>query len=104
MDVLTAARWQMGFSLAFHMIFAALGIGLPLFLVLTEGLWLRTGRPEYLALARRWTKVVALLFAIGAVSGTALSFELGLLWPAFMKIAGPVTGAAFALEGYAFFT
>jgi cytochrome bd ubiquinol oxidase subunit I len=102
-DPLLAARAQMAFSLGFHMIFAALGIGLPLFMVLAEGLWLRTGRPEYLALAKKWAKATGILFAIGAVSGTALSFELGLLWPRFMEFAGPMIGPAFALEGYAFF-
>ncbi len=103
MTDLFAARAQMAFSLGFHMIFAALGIGLPLFMALAEGLWLRTGRPEYRALAKRWSKATGVLFAIGAVSGTALSFELGLLWPRFMAFAGPMIGPAFALEGYAFF-
>jgi cytochrome bd ubiquinol oxidase subunit I len=103
MDPVIAARAQMAFSLAFHMIFAALGIGLPLFMVIAEGLWLRTRRDEYLALAKKWSKATGLLFAIGAVSGTALSFELTLLWPRFMEFAGPLIGAAFALEGYAFF-
>lgn len=103
MDGLTAARAQMAFSLGFHMIFAALGIGLPLFMVIAEGLWLRTRKPEYLALAKKWAKATGLLFAVGAVSGTALSFELGLLWPRFMEVAGPAIGPAFALEGYAFF-
>jgi cytochrome bd ubiquinol oxidase subunit I len=103
MDDLLAARIQMGVSLGFHMVFAALGIGLPTLLACAEGLWLRTGRPEYLALARRWSKATAVLFAIGAVSGTALSFELGLLWPRFMAFAGGIIGPAFALEGYAFF-
>ncbi|HTE18698.1 MAG TPA: cytochrome ubiquinol oxidase subunit I, partial [Armatimonadota bacterium] len=103
MDGLLAARAQMAFSLAFHMVFAALGVGLPLLMVAAEGLWLRTRRPEYLALARKWAKAAAILFAVGAVSGTALSFEMGLLWPRFMEFAGPMIGAAFALEGYAFF-
>lgn len=103
MDPLTAARAQMGLSLAFHMIFAAFGIGLPVLMLLAEGLWLRTGRPHYRELARKWAKATALLFVIGAVSGTALSFELGLLWPRFMEFAGAVIGPAFALEGFAFF-
>jgi cytochrome d ubiquinol oxidase subunit I len=103
MDVLTAARAQMEVSLAFHMVFAALGIGLPLLMLIAEGLWLRTGREHYRRLARKWAKATALTFAIGAVSGTALSFELGLLWPRFMALAGGVIGPAFALEGYAFF-
>jgi cytochrome d ubiquinol oxidase subunit I len=103
MDILSAARAQMGMSLAFHMVFAACGIGMPLLMVMAEGMWLRTGRPHYLQLARKWGKATGLLFAIGAVSGTALSFELGLLWPRFMELAGSIVGPAFALEGFAFF-
>lgn len=103
MDALLAARAQMEVSLAFHMVFAALGIGLPLLMVIAEGLWLRTGRDHYRDLARTWARATALTFAVGAVSGTALSFELGLLWPRFMDVAGGVLGPAFALEGYAFF-
>ena len=103
MDALLAARAQMEVSLAFHMFFAALGIGLPLLMLIAEGLWLRTGRGHYRDLARTWAKATALTFAVGAVSGTALSFELGLLWPRFMEVAGPILGPAFALEGYAFF-
>ncbi|HEX9108728.1 MAG TPA: cytochrome ubiquinol oxidase subunit I [Longimicrobiales bacterium] len=103
MDNVLAARAQMELSLAFHMIFAAIGIGLPLLMVLAEGLWLRTGQEHYRALARKWARATALTFAVGAVSGTALSFELGLLWPRFMALAGGVVGPAFALEGYAFF-
>src|SRR5205809_4029982 len=103
MDHLIAARMQMAISLGFHMVVAALGIGMPLLMLVAEGLWLRTRKQVYLDLARKWAKATGLLFAIGAVSGTALSFELGLLWPPFMRMAGPVIGPAFALEGYAFF-
>lgn len=103
MSTYTAARLQMTFSLAFHMIFAAIGIGVPLLLVIVEGLYLRTGREHYKDLARTWSKVTGLLFAVGAVSGTALSLELGLLWPQYMKIMGAVVGHIFGLEGYAFF-
>src|SRR3954452_15005406 len=103
MDNLIAARMQMAISLGFHMVFAALGIGLPLLMLVSEGLWLRTRKQTYLDLARKWGKATGILFAIGAVSGTALSFELGLLWPRFMEFAGPIVGPAFALEGYAFF-
>lgn len=103
METLTAARAQMEVSLAFHMVFAALGIGMPLLMVAAEALWLRTGRAHYRDLAKKWAKATALTFAIGAVSGTALSFELGLLWPRFMAFAGGIIGPAFALEGYAFF-
>ena len=100
---LTAARIQMELSLGFHMIFAAVGVALPLMMLLAEGRWLRQGDPAALALAKTWAKATGLLFAIGAVSGTALSFELGLLWPRLMAFAGGMIGPAFALEGYAFF-
>lgn len=103
MDSLTAARLQMALSLAFHMIFAAVGIGLPLLLVIVEGLWLRTGKPHYRDLAQKWAKATGILFAVGAVSGTALAFELGLLWPKYMELTGAVVGHIFGLEGYAFF-
>jgi len=103
MSNLAAARFQMAYSLGFHMIFASLGIGLPLMMLIAEGLYLRTGQDKYLRLARTWAKATGILFAIGAVSGTALSFELGLLWPRFMGFAGSTLGPAFTLEGYAFF-
>jgi cytochrome d ubiquinol oxidase subunit I len=102
MDLLLA-RWQMGLSLAFHIVFAVIGMAMPVMMVAAEVAWLRTGRPEYLELARRWSRGTAILFAVGAVSGTVLSFELGLLWPAFMEAAGPVIGMPFSLEGFAFF-
>ena len=103
MDHVIAARAQMGTSLAFHIVFAALGVGLPLLVFIAEGLWLRTKRRAYYDLARTWAKGMAILFAVGAVSGTILSFELGLLWPQFMKYAGGIIGLPFSLEGFAFF-
>lgn len=99
-----AARLQMATSLAFHMFFAVAGIGMPLLMVIAEGLWLRTREDVYIILAKRWAKGTAILFAVGAVSGTVLSFELGLLWPGFMHFAGPIIGLPFSLEGLAFFT
>jgi cytochrome d ubiquinol oxidase subunit I len=104
MNDLLAARGQMAMSLGFHIVFAVVGIGMPLLMVLAEGRWLRTGDAMYLELARRWARGTAILFAVGAVSGTVLSFELGLLWPRFMAFAGPVIGMPFSLEGFAFFT
>jgi cytochrome d ubiquinol oxidase subunit I len=98
------ARSLMAMSLAFHIVFAALGIGMPLLMVLAEGAHLRTRQPVYLELAKRWAKGTAILFAVGAVSGTVLSFELGLLWPGFMGKAGAIIGMPFSLEGFAFFT
>ena len=103
MDHVFAARAQMGTSLAFHIVFAALGVGLPLLVCIAEGLWLRTKERAYYDLARTWSKGMAILFAVGAVSGTILSFELGLLWPVFMKDAGAIIGLPFSLEGFAFF-
>ena len=94
----------MGGSLAFHIVFAAIGVAMPLLMVLAEGQWLRTRDPVYRELARAWAKGTAVLFAVGAVSGTVLSFELGLLFPEFMRLAGPLIGPGFTLEGVAFFT
>lgn len=94
----------MGSSLAFHICFAVLGIGMPVLLVIAEGLWLRTKNDIYRQLARTWSKAFAVTFGIGAISGTMLSFELGLLWPAFMAYAGAIIGMPFSLEGFAFFT
>src|SRR5688500_12225943 len=104
MDSVTAARSLMGLSLAFHIAFTAVGIGLPLMLFLAEGLHLRTGHDAYRLMAQRWTRVAAVLFAVGAVSGTILSFEFGLLWSPFMETWGEVFGSPFVLEGFAFFT
>ncbi len=97
------ARSQMAMSLAFHIVFAALGVGMPLLMAMAEGMYLRTGLPVYLDLSKRWARGTAILFAVGAVSGTVLSFELGLLWPAFMEKAGAIIGMPFSLEGFAFF-
>jgi cytochrome bd ubiquinol oxidase subunit I len=104
MNDLLAARSQMAMSLAFHIIFAVVGFGMPALMVVAEWRWRRTGDPGYLELAKRWAKGTAILFAVGAVSGTVLSFELGLLWPRFMQYAGAIIGMPFSLEGFAFFT
>jgi len=104
MDDLLAARSQMAMSLAFHIIFAAIGIAMPLLMIIAEWKWLRSKDEIYLTLAQRWAKGTAILFAVGAVSGTVLSFELGLLWPGFMGYAGSIIGMPFSLEGFAFFT
>lgn len=103
MTDLFAARAQMAMSLAFHIVFAIVGMAMPLLMVIAERAHLRTGEPVYRELARRWSKGTAIMFAVGAVSGTALSFELGLLWPQFMAFAGPIVGMPFSLEGFAFF-
>ncbi|MCZ6596938.1 MAG: cytochrome ubiquinol oxidase subunit I, partial [Planctomycetota bacterium] len=103
MSDLLAARWLMAISLAFHILFAVAGMAMPLFLMLAEILRLRTGDPMWKELAFRWARGTAVLFAVGAVSGTVLSFELGLLWPGFTSVAGPAIGIPFTLEGFAFF-
>lgn len=103
MNNLLAARTQMAFSLAFHIVFAVIGMAMPVLMALAQWRAQRTGDPAYRLLAERWARGTAILFAVGAVSGTALSFELGLLWPTFMRHAGPVIGMPFSLEGFAFF-
>ncbi len=103
LDSLLAARWQMAVSLGFHIVFACIGMVMPFFMAAAHRRWLRTGEVVYRELARRWAYGVAIFFAVGAVSGTVLSFELGMLWPRFMDIAGPIFGLPFALEGTAFF-
>ena len=103
MDDLIAARLQMAISLGFHIVFACIGMTMPWLMAAAQWRWLRTREPVYLQLARAWSKGVAVFFAVGAVSGTVLSFELGLLWPEFMEHAGPIIGLPFSWEGTAFF-
>jgi cytochrome d ubiquinol oxidase subunit I len=103
MDDLLAARAQMALSLGFHIIFAAIGMAMPFLMAISHYRWIRTGRQVYLDLTKAWSRGVAIFFATGAVSGTALSFELGLLWPGFMEHAGAVIGMPFSWEGTAFF-
>ncbi|HEK21662.1 MULTISPECIES: cytochrome ubiquinol oxidase subunit I [unclassified Mucilaginibacter] len=103
MDNFMAARSQMALSLGFHIIFSCIGMVMPFFMAVSHFLWLRKGEQVYQNITRAWSKGVAIFFATGAVSGTVLSFELGLLWPTFMKHAGPIFGMPFSLEGTAFF-
>lgn len=93
----------MELSLSFHIVFAVLGVGMPWLMLFAEWRGLRTGDERWAALARRWSKAVAVLFAVGAVSGTVLSLEFGLLWPAFMARFGSAIGLSFTLESFAFF-
>jgi len=99
---LGAARAQMGLSLGWHIVFACLGVGFPGLILLAEWRGIR-GDADSMRLARRWAKAAGVLFAVGAVSGTILSFEMGLLWPGLMGKFGAVFGVPFALEGFAFF-
>jgi cytochrome d ubiquinol oxidase subunit I len=102
-DYLLEARQMQALSFAVHIPLVCFGIAFPAMVLFVEGLYLRTGDPLYKALAERWSKVMIILFAIGVVTGTILSFELGLLWPEFMARFGGVFGEAFALEGFSFF-
>ena len=103
MNDLVAARLQMAVSLGFHIVFACIGMTMPVLMAFSELKWLKTGKQVYLDITKAWSKGVAIFFAVGAVSGTVLSFELGLLWPQFMKEAGAVIGLPFSWEGTAFF-
>ncbi len=103
MDDFIAARSQMALSLGFHIIYACIGMVMPFFMAVSHYKWLKTNNELYKNLTKAWSKGVAIFFATGAVSGTMLSFELGLLWPKFMEHAGPIFGMPFSLEGTAFF-
>jgi cytochrome d ubiquinol oxidase subunit I len=98
-----AARSQMGFSLGWHIVVACLGVGMPGLVLFAEWRGQRTGDPSYQLLARRWARAMGVLFAVGAVSGTILSFEMGVLWSGLMDHYGAVIGLPFAIEGFAFF-
>lgn len=103
MSNIFAARATMATSLGFHIVFAAIGMTMPLLMSTAHFLYLRTRTPAYLTLTKMWMKGVAILFAVGAVSGTVLSFEIALLWPTFARAAGPIIGMPFSWEGTAFF-
>jgi cytochrome bd ubiquinol oxidase subunit I len=100
---LLAARYQMAFTLAFHIVLACFGVAFPAVMLIAEYRGRKMGDQDALRLARRWSKAVAVLFAVGAVSGTVLSFEFGLLWPGMMDRFGDAFGIAFAIEGIFFF-
>jgi cytochrome d ubiquinol oxidase subunit I len=98
-----AARTQMALSLGWHIVVACFGVAMPAMTLFAEWRSLHTGDPAYGLLARRWARAMGVLFAVGAVSGTILSFEMGLLWPGLMDRFGQVIGLPFTLEGFAFF-
>jgi cytochrome d ubiquinol oxidase subunit I len=100
---LVAARSQMAFTLGFHIILACLGVGLPSLVLIANAIGLRRRDPVAILLARRWSLVMAVTFAVGAVTGTVLSFEMGLLWPVLMGRFGGAFGIPFAIEGLFFF-
>jgi cytochrome d ubiquinol oxidase subunit I len=100
---LLAAREQMAFTLGFHIVLASLGIAFPALMLIANYIGLRRRDPVALELAQRWSKVAAVTFAVGAVTGTVLSFEFGLLWPRFTARFGDVFGVLFVIEGIFFF-
>jgi cytochrome d ubiquinol oxidase subunit I len=102
-EYLLQARQMQAMSFMVHIPLVCFGIAFPALVLFLEGLWLRTGDPLYKALAKRWSKAMLILFAIGVVTGTILSFEMGLLWPEFMATFGEVFGLAFGIEGFSFF-
>src|ERR1700758_382626 len=100
---LLEARQMQALSFAVHIPLVAFAISLPATVLFVEWLGLRTGDPLYLTLARRWTRVMVALFAVGVITGTVLSFEMGMLWPNFTGTFGSVFGGGFAIEGFSFF-
>jgi cytochrome bd ubiquinol oxidase subunit I len=104
MSNLLAARELMAFTLGFHIVLACIGVAFPALVLTANYIGLRRDDPDAMRLARRWSKVAAVTFATGAVTGTVLSFEFGLLWPEFMERFGDAFGIAFAIEGIFFFT
>jgi cytochrome bd ubiquinol oxidase subunit I len=102
-DYLFEARQMQALSLAVHIPLVCFGVAFPALVLFCEWRFLRTGDVLYRTLARRWSKVMLALFAVGVVTGTILSFELGLLWPGFMASFGNVFGLGFTLEGFSFF-
>jgi cytochrome bd ubiquinol oxidase subunit I len=101
---LGAARSQMAFTLGFHIILACIGVAFPAIILIANYMGLRRDDAVALGLAQRWSKVAGVTFVVGAITGTVLSFEMGLLWPEFMRRFGDVFGLPFALEGIFFFT
>ena len=102
-DYLLQSRQMQALSFAVHIPLVCFGIAFPAMVLFAEWLYLRSGDELYRTLARRWTKVMAALFAVGVITGTILSFQMGLLWPNFTATFGGVFGLGFAIEGFSFF-
>jgi cytochrome bd ubiquinol oxidase subunit I len=100
---LLQARQMQALSFSVHIPLVCFGIALPAIILYTEWRYLRTGDQLYRVLAQRWTRIMAALFAVGVITGTILSFEMGLLWPNFTATFGSVFGLGFAVEGFSFF-
>lgn len=102
-DALLPSRIQMAFTLAYHILLVPFGVALPFYTLLMEGIGIFRGDSTALKIARRWSVVMAVQFAVGAVTGTILSFEFGILWPKMLGRFGAAFGMGFAIEGIAFF-
>src|ERR1700736_4403916 len=102
-DALLPSRIQMAFTLAYHVILVPLGVAFPAYTLLMEGIGIFKKDAAAIRIARRWSVVMAVQFAVGAVTGTILSFEFGILWPRMMGRFGDLFGVGFAIEGVAFF-
>jgi cytochrome d ubiquinol oxidase subunit I len=100
---LLEARQMQALSFSVHIVLVAFGVSFPAMVLFAEWLYRRTGDELYLTLARRWSRVMVALFAVGVITGTILSFEMGLLWPNFTGTFGGVFGLGFAIEGFSFF-
>jgi cytochrome d ubiquinol oxidase subunit I len=100
---LLQARQMQALSFTMHIPLVCFAIGFPAMVLFVEWRYLRTGDELYLTVARRWSRVLVALFAVGVITGTILSFEMGLLWPNFTATFGPVFGLGFAIEGFSFF-
>src|SRR5438270_8233184 len=100
---LLPSRIQMAFTLGYHVVLVPLGVALPFLTLLMEGIGLLRNDPVARKIARRWSVVMAVQFAVGAVTGTILSFEFGILWPRMIGRFGAAFGLGFAIEGLAFF-
>jgi cytochrome bd ubiquinol oxidase subunit I len=100
---LLQARQMQALSFAVHIPLVCFGIAFPVMVLFAEWLYLRSGDRVYRTLARRWSRLMVTLFAVGVITGTVLSFEMGLLWPNFTGTFGSVFGLGFAIEGFSFF-
>ncbi|MDR4935828.1 cytochrome ubiquinol oxidase subunit I [Rossellomorea marisflavi] len=103
MDELVIARSMFGTTMAFHIIFATLGVGIPLMILISEIVYQRTNDLDYQVMAKRWTKAFAVLLGVGIPTGTIAGVQLSLLWPGFMEVIGRVMALPFQIEIYAFF-
>jgi len=103
MDDLVIARSMFGTTMAFHIIFATIGVGLPFMILMAELMYQKTKDFQYAVMAKRWTKAFAVLLGVGIPTGTIAGVQLSLLWPGFMEVIGRVMALPFQIEIYAFF-